>query len=197
MRYDAEHKERTRRSILAEAAGAIRARGPERVGVAEVMSGLGLTHGGFYAHFKCKDDLVAQAITHMFDETYAWFLSKSEGLEPAAGLAAFINAYLSRAHRDARSTGCALAAMCGDLPRMPEQARARFTEGVERLHGGLTKLLKKLGRKNADALAMSAVAEMSGALALARAIGDAERSHQILRNAREMVKARLGLEPPL
>jgi len=71
MRYDDNHKERTRARVLAEAAAAIRGKGAERVGVSEVMAGAGLTHGGFYAHFKSKDDLVAQAITYMFDASYA------------------------------------------------------------------------------------------------------------------------------
>lgn len=193
MRYDAEHKERTRRSILAEAASAIRTNGPDRVGVADIMSALGLTHGGFYAHFKSKDDLVAQAITQMFDESLAWFLGKTEGLPPAEALTAYIHAYLSRAHRDARGRGCPLAALAGDLPRLTDIARERFTEGAERLPAALAKLLRKLGAKNAEALAYSAIAEMAGALALSRAVADPERSDRILRNSRDMVKARLGL----
>jgi len=193
MRYDLEHKERTRQRILAEAASAIRIKGPDRVGVAEVMAKLDLTHGGFYAHFRSKDDLIAQSITYMFDQTYAWFLQQTEGLEPRAALAAFVGAYLSRSHRDAPSRGCALAALSSDLPRLPEAARARFTEGAARLPAGIAKLLKKLGAKNADALAASAIAEMVGALALARAIQDTEQSDRILRTSREMVKARLGV----
>jgi TetR/AcrR family transcriptional repressor of nem operon len=63
MRYDDNHKERTRSRVLAEAAAAIRSKGAERVGVAEVMAGAGLTHGGFYAHFKPKDDLLTEAIS--------------------------------------------------------------------------------------------------------------------------------------
>ena len=57
MRYDSEHKERTRARVLKEAAKAIRAEGPHRVGVAAMMAKAGLTHGGFYAHFVSKDDL--------------------------------------------------------------------------------------------------------------------------------------------
>jgi len=68
MRTTLTKKERTHRQILAEAANAIRIKGPERVGVAEVMNKLGLTHGGFYAHFASKEDLIAQAITSMFDQ---------------------------------------------------------------------------------------------------------------------------------
>ena len=193
MRYAAEHKELTRQRILAEAASAIRAKGPDRVGVAEVMAKLNLTHGGFYGHFESKDDLIAQSITYMFDQTYAWFLHKTEGLEPREALATWVGAYLSKSHRDSPATGCALAALSGDLPRLPQMARARFTEGAARLPAGLAKLLKKLGTRDADALASSAVAEMVGALALARAIDDPGQSDAILRASREMVKARLGV----
>jgi TetR/AcrR family transcriptional repressor of nem operon len=193
MRYDTDHKERMHRQILAEAAIAIRAKGPDRVGVAEVMSRLGLTHGGFYAHFESKDDLIAQAITYMFDETFARFLRKTEGVEPQKGLADFIDYYLSTIHRDARSRGCALAALSGDLPRLTEVARARFTEGVERLSGAIGKLLKKLNVENVEVMALSAVSEIVGALALSRAVADPKLSEQILRASRGAVKARLGL----
>ena len=193
MRHDAEHKQRTRQRILAEGASAIRTKGPDRVGVAEVMAKLNLTHGGFYAHFESKDDLVAQAITYMLDERYAWFLRKTEDLEPRQALQAFVDGYLSTAHRDAPSRGRALAALGGDLPRLPDAARARFTEGAERLLTALAKLLTKLGTKNAEALASSAIAEMMGAVALARAIVDTQQSDSILCMSRQMVKARLGV----
>jgi TetR/AcrR family transcriptional repressor of nem operon len=195
MRYDADQKERTHRQILAEAANAIRIKGPERVGVAEVMNKLGLTHGGFYAHFTSKDDLIAQAITSMFDQGISNFLRRTEGLDPQKALAAYVDWYLSTAHRDAPTRGCPLAAISGDLPRLPEPARVRYTEGVERMAAGLGKLLKKLGRKDAEALAFSALAEMAGALTFARAIMDPERSERMLRASSEMVKARLGVSP--
>ena len=195
MRYEADQKERTHRQILAEAANAIRIKGPERVGVAEVMSKLGLTHGGFYAHFTSKDDLIAQAITSMFDQAFANFLRRTEGLEPQRALEAYVDWYLSKAHRDAPSRGCPLAAISGDLPRLPEPARVRYTEGVERIAAGIGKLLKKSGKKDAEALAFSALAEMAGILTFARAIMDPERSDRMLHASSEIVKARIGVTP--
>jgi TetR/AcrR family transcriptional repressor of nem operon len=194
MRYDHNHKERTRARVLAEAVAAIKSKGAERVGVAEVMAGAGLTHGGFYAHFKSKDELVAEAVTHMFDASYAWFLRHTEGREPADALSNFIDAYLAPSQRDDRAHGCPIAALSGDLPNMPELAWARFADGTERLVAALAKLLKKLGAKNADALAWSAMAEMTGALTLSRTVSDPDTSNRILRNSRKMVKARLGLD---
>src|SRR2546428_11948273 len=45
MRYDDNHKERTRTRVLAETAAAIRGKGVERVEVAEVMAGDRRPHG--------------------------------------------------------------------------------------------------------------------------------------------------------
>jgi len=196
MRYDDNHKERTRARVLAEAAAAIKSKGAERVGVAEVMAGAGLTHGGFYAHFKSKDDLLTEAISYMFDAAYASFLRHTEGRAPADALSNYLDAYLATSHRDDRAHSCPLAALSGDLPNMPALARARFADGTERLVAALAKLVKKLGAKHAEALAWSALAEMAGALALSRTVSDADRAAEILRNSRTMIRSRLGLDRP-
>ena len=192
MRYSESHKERTRLHVLGEAAAAIRTKGAERVSVAEVMAAAGLTHGGFYAHFESKDDLIAQAITHMFDAAHNRFLSLTEGREPAAAIASYVDFYLSPSHRLERATGCPIATLSGDLPNLSGRVRERFTDGTERVVAGLAKLAKKLGAKDAEALAWSALAEMAGALALSRTVSD-ERAAAILRNSRAIVKARFGV----
>ena len=192
MRYSERHKERTRLRVLGEAAAAIRTKGAERVSVAEVMAGAGLTHGGFYAHFDSKDDLVAQAITHMFDAAHSRFLSLTEGREPAAAIASYVDFYLEASHRLERANGCPVATLSGDLPNLSDRARERFTDGTERWVAALTKLANKLGAKDAEAVAWSAAAEMAGALALSRTVSD-ERAAAILRNSRAIVKARFGV----
>ncbi|MGH7805044.1 MAG: hypothetical protein ACREQJ_11900 [Candidatus Binatia bacterium] len=75
---------------------------------------------------------------------------------------------------------------------MSGRARERFTGAAERVVAALAKLTKKLGAKNAEALAWSAFAEMAGALAPSRTVSD-ERAAAILRNSRTNVKARFGL----
>src|SRR3989449_7499254 len=196
MRYDDNHKERTRARVLAEAAAAIRSKGSERVGVAEVMAGAGLTHGGFYAHFKSKDDLLTEAISYMFADAYAAFLRHTEGRAPADALSNYIDAYLATSHRDDRAHSCPLAALSGDLPNMPALARARFADGTHRLVAALGQLVKKLSAKNAEALAWSALAEMAGALALSRTVSHADRATPILRDSRALGRTRLRLDRP-
>jgi TetR/AcrR family transcriptional repressor of nem operon len=194
MRYDAEHKQKTRERVLQEAAKAIRAEGPHRIGVAAVMAKAGLTHGGFYAHFASKDELVTAAIGHMFDHGPLRRLRGIEGQSPAERLSAYIDFYLSEGHRDARLTGCAIAALAADLPRLNEAAQTTFAAGVGRLTAELEGMLTAMGRADAEDLAPSMIAELVGALSLARAEPDKPRSNQMLERARRTLKQRLGLE---
>ena len=194
MRYDDEHKEKTRQKLLKEAAKAIRAEGPHRVGVAGVMAKAGLTHGGFYAHFASRDELIAEAIGKMFEDAGRRFTHESEGREPAQALAAYIDFYLSPAHRDAPATGCPLPSLSADLPRMTELARERFGRGVAGLTGKVADKLQLTGHSDANALAASTVAELVGALSLSRAVADPVQSDAILDNSRAALKVRLGLE---
>ena len=194
MRYDADHKARTRERVLEAAVKAIRTEGPDRLGVAGVMQGAGLTHGGFYAHFESRDDLLLAAIAQMFEAGGGVFQRRTQGLPPREALRTYVRFYLSRAHRDARDSGCPLPVLAGDLPRMAEPARSRYAQGVARLTGLIQGLLEALGRPDAAALAASALAEMIGALALSRAVADPEQSDLILARSRAAVLARLGVD---
>ncbi len=193
MRYDSEHKERTRARVLDEAAATIRAVGPDGIGVAGLMAKVGLTHGGFYAHFKSKDDLVAQAISRMFEDSKAMFLLSTEGREPAEGLTAFLDYYLSPRHRDETSRGCPLPRLSSELARLPLPARERFAAGAARLTDQIAGSMEKLGIAEPELTATAVVSEAVGALAMARAVPDRKRSDWILEASRTSIKARLGL----
>ncbi len=64
MRYDENHKQETRARVLKVAAKALREKGPDKLGVAEVMQAAGLTHGGFYAHFPSKEAFLTESLRH-------------------------------------------------------------------------------------------------------------------------------------
>jgi len=194
MRYGAEHKEQTRKRVLKAAAKAIRANGPQGVAVAGVMAEVGLTHGGFYAHFKSKDDLVGASIDQMFAEGSERARREIEGVDPATGLGRYIDFYLSPAHRDARGAGCPLPYLSADAPRMDAASRARFADGVAQLTDRLARLLAEIGHSDPAGTASSLLAEMVGALSLARADPDPARSDAILERSRAALKTRFGLE---
>jgi TetR/AcrR family transcriptional repressor of nem operon len=157
------------------------------------MSKVGLTHGGFYAHFKSKDDLVAEAVSQMFDDSRATFELRTEGRTPAEGLASYIDFYLSEAHRDQTDRGCPLPRLSNEFARLPGPARDRFAEGAAGMTHRIAELLEKLGTADAETSAAAIVSEMVGALALARVVPDRDQSSQILQASREGLKRRLGV----
>jgi TetR/AcrR family transcriptional regulator, transcriptional repressor for nem operon len=193
VRYDNEHKERTRQRVLSEAAAAIRTLGPDGIGVAELMARAGLTHGAFYAHFESKEDLVAHAVAHMFEETYQRFFTRTEHPDPAIAIEKLIDAYLSTRHREHPERGCPLPSLAGELARMSGAARENFAAGLRRLTTAVAKRIRDFGRADADDIASSVVAEMAGALVLSRAAADQSEADAFLETSRRSIKARIGV----
>ena len=200
MRYAGRrYKEETRKRVLKAAAKAIRAEGPHRVAVAGVMAEAGLTHGGFYAHFKSKDDLVAASIGQMFREGSWRIRREMESSDPAAGLSRYVDFYLSREHRDAKGAGCPLPYLSADAPRMDSASRARFAEGVAQMVENIGAMFARLDEPDpGHEREPRCSPTWSGALSLARADPDAARSDAILERSSMAIKTRFSLpaHPP-
>jgi TetR/AcrR family transcriptional repressor of nem operon len=189
MRYSDTHKEETRRKVVRAAAAAVRAKGPEGVGVAEIMAEAGLTHGGFYAHFPNKEALVVAAIEEAFGQSARRFSRMLEGMSPVQSLDAFVEAYVSPAHRANPAGGCPIATLSSDLPRQGQPVRAAYERGVRGLIGRLEGWLPEDRRH----LAPSLLAEMAGAVSLSRAMSDDASAAQLLADARASLKTRMGI----
>jgi TetR/AcrR family transcriptional regulator, transcriptional repressor for nem operon len=198
MRYDSEHKAKTRERLLELAAAAIKVEGPEGISIAAIMARAGLTHGGFYAHFGSKEELIAAAIQRMFEMVDRATQRRLEGLEPAEALAYFIDDYLSARHVDSVSEGCPLPAVSADVARLGTDIKAPFSHGFVQLQEHLADLFRQLGHQNTEAeeLATSVYAEMVGALSLARAVQDPDQAAKIRNHCRRSLKRRLGLNLP-
>jgi TetR/AcrR family transcriptional repressor of nem operon len=193
MRYGPEHKQQTRQRVLRSAALALRRAGPEKVAVAEVMRDAGLTHGGFYAHFESKDDLLARAIESMFDEVMQRFDEGARGRSPREFMREYVNQYLTLMHCDNREGGCPIAALATDVPRMDADARRAFEVGSARLASAIAGQLQGLGVRDAGSAATSFLSEMVGALLLARCASDAATSEKLLAASRSQLLKRFGL----
>ena len=197
MRYAETHKQETHARVLKIAAKTLREKGPEGVGVADVMREAGLTHGGFYAHFSSKEAFLTEALDEVFAQGAERMRSVTEGLGPREALAAYIDFYLSTSHRDHRGAGCPLVALNSDLPRQPKAFRDAFDAGVKRLVDRLSVWIAAAGLDNAEALAVSTLSAMLGAVALSRAVSDRVLSDRLLEWARHGIRARLGLDTTL
>ena len=193
MRYEPDYKAKTRQKVLAEAAKTMRAEGVQGMGVANVMGKAGLTHGAFYAHFESKDALIDETIKEMIVTARGKFENVTGDLGPADALRAYVDFYLSPRHRDNAQTSCPLPWIAGDVARLGASPRKHYGA----VTAGLTELiatrLRALDHADAEAEASSVVAELIGALAIARAVADKAQSDLILARSRDSVIARLGL----
>ena len=182
MRYPASETAKKHERILREAARLFRERGFEGAGVADIMKAAGLTHGAFYAHFPSKDALVAEAVERAFaqSDNRIYALRANAG-DPGR---AFLDSYLSAAHRDHPGSGCVIAALGPEIAR-DSAARKPFTHWVKHMIEGMAGRFqwkrKGSARRNAIHLLSAAV----GALTLARAVDDPRLSAEILESVRE------------
>jgi TetR/AcrR family transcriptional repressor of nem operon len=182
MRVSRDQMQANRLRILDSASRLFREKGFEAVSVVEVMKAAGLTHGGFYGHFESKDDLIAQAIGHIF--------TAQEGGE--GDLAASLAAYLSPQHRDDVGEGCPTAALVADIRRQTPAARLAMTEGFRSQIDRIAKAIAEPGRADARRQAIGAWAAMVGAVVIARAVDDPALSDEILDETRAWIEGGLG-----
>lgn len=166
MKVSKAQVQENRARIVETASMLFRERGYDGVGVAELMAAAGLTHGGFYKHFKSKADLMAEAA--------AEGLAQSAAMACDADVASFVNHYLSRQHRDAPGNGCTMAALCGDAARQPESIKTVFAEGIERQLTALeaNQPADEDAKKQARVMMIEAMAQAVGAIVLSRACPD-------------------------
>jgi TetR/AcrR family transcriptional repressor of nem operon len=75
MRYGPEHKLETHQKIVKDASRRVRAEGLSGAAVSAIMKDAGLTHGGFYKHFRSKDDLLLESLREGFGKSrMPWFM---------------------------------------------------------------------------------------------------------------------------
>src|SRR5262245_24173562 len=120
MRYSSGHKQETRERIVRTAARHFRHRGGQGVAIADLMSKLKLTHGGFYKHFASKEQLLVEAITKAFDESESRFSEAVARARPGMELRTLIENYLSLEHCADPGEGCPMAALASEIGRLPK-----------------------------------------------------------------------------
>ena len=178
--------------MLAATAKALREFGPDGISVASVMNEAGLTHGGFYAHFESKNDLIANTIDFMFDSISNNLEKLIAGKSPRAALAAYVDFYLSPKHCAARQAGCPVAALGSDIPRLDPASREAFAHGIARRQRNIAALMLQAGETDPEGAARSVIAELLGALMNARLADEITRD-AILEASRLALYARFGL----
>jgi TetR/AcrR family transcriptional repressor of nem operon len=181
MRYEPEHKTRTHDRIVRNAARKLRAEGLSGPGVASVMKASGLTVGGFYKHFRNKDELLAEAIAQGFSESSEKIRSSIQNFPREDKWKEIVRLYLSTEHCDRPEIGCPVAALAPEIARAKISVRKRIVglmkDWVEFMPG-----VTAAERERNFFVIFSA---MAGALSIARILTEPADKQKVLAGMRD------------
>ena len=179
-------KQRTRERILASAGRVFRRKGYAGSGVDELMREAGLTHGGFYAHFRSKEALFAEAVVAALGRTAELMGRGSDDREGVAWLRAAVRRYMSRPHLRAVEEGCALPALVSELGRTGDAPREAFEERLLDLLADVEEKAPSGPELEPADRVLATVALCAGGVSLARAVKDPALADRILRACRAL-----------
>lgn len=192
MPYTKEHKQKTRERIVDSARRLFNRYGFGDVSIDDIMAEAGLTRGGFYNHFRTKDELYAAVVTQVLDGTPAsrWSCDKAEACEI---IPEFVAGYLSQEHFENRENCCSLMALPSDVARSSKPVKRAYRQVLEYM---LENLQKGLPDPDQRQRALAVAALCIGGMAVARAVDDAELAHEMREAARETAFSVAGWTRP-
>ena len=193
MTREPSRKEVTHDRIVEVAAAAIRRSGYDGTGVADIMKEAGLTHGGFYAHFDSRTQLLAEAIDRAGAKSMERMRKVTERAAPEDALRAFVDAYLSDAHVDAPETGCTLAALGTETPRQAPEVRQVCARRLKDMVDLVERQLPDGGTPGKHDRALAILSCMVGAMVIARASGDKRVSKDVRNAAKALIRCAADL----
>jgi TetR/AcrR family transcriptional repressor of nem operon len=190
MPYTSEHKAATRAKILESARRLFNRKGFEQVSIDQVMTGAGLTRGGFYHHFSTKDELFAETVSSFTKCNPFRAALKEMPPQGAAELArTLIDQYLCDEVLENVEYHCPLYALPGDVARgglLPQRA---YTDLIR----NLTNIYKNAlaGVPDGEQRAQTIVSLCVGGMVLARTTDDAALKVSLRAAARQQALALL------
>jgi len=185
MRYPAQQKAETKAKIVSVASRMFREHGAESNGIGSVMKEIGFTKGGFYRHFKDRNQLYLEAVEKAFSEMGDIMTGAARGAKKGHELEAMIRLYLSKEHLNSPAIGCVLSTLGSDIARQPVAVRRQ----INRLMQGYRERLSPYvhGKTPEERIATFSLlyASMMGVLIIARTLADPAAQEKMLANARD------------
>lgn len=208
MPYAPTHKPKTRIRIINAAVALFKKHGFENVTIDQVMAAAGLTRGGFYTHFRNKEDLFVACVESGMSLVTSPVLAKLRKAEMRGNdwVTSFAELYLSRLHIENPEMGCALPTLSTEVSRSGNEARTAFSRVIRQASDMLAWKLAKEDQVpgvdpgiNLDAVdtarnvppqyeeeSTAMLAMMVGAVVLSRAV-DGETADTILGHTRNKI----------
>jgi TetR/AcrR family transcriptional repressor of nem operon len=148
------------------------------------MATAGRTHGGFYAHFDSKDQLLASALDCADTETMETLARAIADVPQDRRIHAVVDTYLSATHVTHPERGCPVAALGPELTRSGRGVRRELARAIARRKAWLQTLLPRRAHRRDDAI--GALACMVGAMILARG-ADPKEADAVLQSSRRFL----------
>jgi AcrR family transcriptional regulator len=171
-RYGKDHKQATKRRIIAAAGRRLKRDGIDGSGVATLMADAGLTNGAFYAHFDSKEDLVSSTVADQ--------LGKQREAYSAQSPEEIVRGYLSTQHRDDIEGGCPSAALLDEIARSSDGLKRAYTKGQMAIIDDVAARLAPDDPQSARVQALGVFALMVGTLQVSRALADRSLADAVL-----------------
>ena len=198
MPYSPDHKVKTRRRIVEAARILFNRHGYENVSIDMVMAEAGLTRGGFYNHFKRKEELFAAAVeSFLMGRGAEWRAAAGiDPKNPAREMASqMIAGYLSPEHLGDLDGQCPMIALPSDVARsntdVQEAYQTLLTAMVGLFETSLSDNHKDARRK---ALVLSALCV--GGMVLARTLPDSGLAEEVRKAAHDQAQQLADVPPP-
>jgi TetR/AcrR family transcriptional repressor of nem operon len=169
-----------------------REHGAESNGIGSVMKEIGLTKGGFYRHFKNRDQLYVEAVDRAFSDMSDRMLGAARGAAKGDELEAMIRLYLSMEHLNSPAVGCVISTLGSDIARQPVAIRRQINRSMQAYRDGLLPYMPGKTAEEKTATFSLLYPSMVGVLIAARTLADSDAQERLLANARNSFIERYG-----
>ncbi|MGE0047089.1 MAG: TetR/AcrR family transcriptional regulator [Hyphomonadaceae bacterium] len=185
MPYSAQHKRDTRARIVENARILFNRHGFENVTIDMVMEEAGLTRGGFYNHFRSKEELFAAAVSSFLMGRGAQWRADA-GIDPnkpsSETAAQMLAGYLSPEHLEDLDGQCPMIALPSDVARGNADVQAAYQQLLEGMVSVFARSLKGSKRTN-EQTALVLTALSVGGMVIARTLPDSKLAERVRKTA--------------
>lgn len=194
MPYSAEHKQQTYAKIVESARILFNRHGFQDVTIDMVMENAGLTRGGFYNHFKTKEQLHHAAVSSfLHGRGTQW--RKEAGVDPSSPgedmVRQMISGYLSSDHLGDIDGQCPMIALPSDIARSNPQVQTSYLQLLEAMVGLFANGVEKEGSE-ARQQALSLAALCVGGMVIAKSLPDSKLAEEVRDAAQSFALSQLA-----
>ena len=166
MRYRPEHKLKTHQKIVKDA---------------------GLTHGGFYKHFKSKDDLLLESLREGFREIEDALVHAAEQTPPGEAWKAIVKTYLSLELCEHPERGCPLTALSPELARADKRMKPQIAAELVNYKSRMLAFMPGQRTADKERAFFAIFSTMIGSIEIARLLPDRAMREKVLAGARDFL----------